>query len=369
MASNFPPSNQRPAGTKAQRSANPYAAAAAYAAAADPDAAAEKTGGASWLDDDAPPPGFGLGGAGPRPASALGPQPGKPAPKKRGKKKRRRGFGIPNIRLLPVTIFVVFLMLSVRVNDIWRGLEQMNVLGLNSSEAQQPPPPGGRKKGQSLPALPSNPLPAGAPSAASGTQPAAQSAQSSAQTAAQLPSGQIAPAQTPAEQAATKDAGMPEMPPAVPAQGAAGGEPPTFTQNELDVLQKLSERRDALDARERDLELRENLVKAAEARIDKKVSEMKAMQTNVEGMFKQIDQQDDEKLKSLAKMYESMKPKDAGKIFDQLDLSTLVGVVPHMKEQKAGLIMANMSPDKAKDLTDAIAQRRGAKAEGLQPLN
>jgi len=351
MSSSFPPSNQRPAGTKAQRSASPYAAAAAYAAASDPDAPPEPAG-AGWLDDDAPPPGFGLGGAGPRPSSALGPQPGKPDPKRRKAKKRRRSFVIPNIRLLPVTIFVVFLMLSVRVNDIWRGLTDMNLL--NSSEAQQPPPPGGRKKGQAMPGLPSDPVPATtAPAAATPADGGASSSAAANQMAANP----------------GKDGSAPEMPPAVPSQSGAGGEPPTFTQNELDVLQKLSERRESLDSRERDLELRENLVKAAEARIDKKIAEMKSMQTNVEGMLKQVDDQDDAKMKSLAKMYESMKPKDAGKIFDQLDLKTLTGVIPRMKEQKAGLIIANMSPDKAKDLTDAMAQHRAAKAEGLQPLN
>jgi len=352
MSSSFPPSNQRPAGTKAQRSASPYAAAAAYAAAGDPDAAAEPS--PFGLDDDTPPPGFGLGAAGPRPSASQGPQPGKPEPRKRGKK-RRKAMMIPNIRLLPVTIFVVFLMLSVRVNDIWRGLSEMN-LGLNASEAQQPPPPGGRKKGQKLPGMPSDPVTAGSAPAAS-TAPAAPVAASGA------------PASVQTAASPGKELGTPEMPPAVPAQNGDGGEPPTFTQNELDVLQKLSERRESLDARERDLELRENLVKAAEARIDKKITEMKSMQTSVEGMLKQVDDQDDAKMKSLAKMYESMKPKDAGKIFDQLDLRTLTGVIPKMKEQKAGLIMANMSPDKAKDLTDAMALRRGAKAEGLPPLN
>jgi|GEM_PF-941740 len=353
MSSNPPPSNQRPAGTKAQRSANPYAAAAAYAAAADPDIAAAEKLSSFFAEDDAPPPGFGLGGAGPRPASS-GPQPGKPPGKKKSAK-RRKAVGLPNIRLLPVTIVVVGLTLAVRVNDIWRGLTDMN-LGFNASEAQQPPPPGGRQKGQKPPALPTAPVPASnAPAALTAPQASGGAESAPAQSAA-------------ADKAGAGSAAVPDLPPAVPA-ASGGSEPPTFTQNELDVLQKLSERRESLDARERDLELRENLVKAAEARIDKKIAEMKSMQTNVEGMLKQVDDQDDAKMKSLARMYESMKPKDAGKIFDQLDVKTLAGVVPRMKEQKAGLVIANMSPDKAKDLTDALAQRRAAKAEGLQPLN
>ena len=153
-------------------------------------------------------------------------------------------------------------------------------------------------------------------------------------------------------------------PPAVPPGTGSEGEPPTFTQNEIDVLQKLAERREMLDARSRDLDLRENMVKAAESRIDKKIAEMKALQSNVEGMLKQVDDQDDAKMKSLVKIYENMKPKDAAKIFEQLDMPVLMGVLTHMKEQKVAPIMESMDPMKAKTITDSLAMRRGAQTEG-----
>ena len=254
----------------------------------------------------------------PRPSAALRATrpPGKPA-------KPAKGVGI---RLLPVMIFVVVLVLSVRINDIWKTLSgtETATVSINQSEAQQPPPPGGRKKGQPSPQTPPNAAPA--PSAA----------------------------------AASQDA-----PPAVEKVGATGeGEPPTFTQNEIEVLQKLAERREALDARSRELDLRENLIKAAEGRIDKKVAEMKALQTNIQALLKQVDEQDDGKMKSLVKIYETMKPKDAAKIFEQLDMPVLLGVLTRMKEQKVAPIMEAMDPMKAKTITDTMAMRRGAKTEG-----
>jgi flagellar motility protein MotE (MotC chaperone) len=256
--------------------------------------------------------------------------------------KKRRGL-MPNIRLLPVTIFVAVLMLSVRVTDIWKDVTSGSAtsVSLNESEAQQPPPPGGRRRNQKPPS-------ADAPAAT--TAPAVPTAPSAAPVAGPV----SAPAALPA--------GSP--PPAVPAGAQGEGEPPTFTQNEIDVLQKLAERREALDARERELNLRENLVKAAEARIDKKVGEMKALQVNIESMLKQVDDQDDVKMKSLVKIYESMKPKDAAKIFEQLDMPVLLGVFQRMKEQKIAPIMEAMDPMKAKTITDAMATRRGAKTEG-----
>ncbi|MTJ82620.1 MAG: hypothetical protein F8N37_16650 [Telmatospirillum sp.] len=253
----------------------------------------------------------------------------------------------PGVRLLPVTIFVAALMLSVRVNDIWRGIATNGLpsLTLNETLAQQPPPPGGRKRGQPSPSAQGD---------------------SAAQTPPQTGAPTSPAAGTPASSGSAPAAGGTQapLPAAVPSAPASEGEPPTFTQNEIDVLQKLAERREALDARQRDLDLRENMIKAAESRIDKKIAEMKTLQSNVEGMLKQVDDQDDGKMKSLVKIYENMKPKDAAKIFEKLDMPILLGVITHMKEQKVAPIMEQMEPGSAKQLTDAIAMRRATKAEG-----
>ncbi len=130
------------------------------------------------------------------------------------------------------------------------------------------------------------------------------------------------------------------------------------------MLEKLSARRTALDAREHDIEAHENLLKAAEDRIDKKIAEMKALQGDVKVMLQKIDEEDDAKLKSLVKVYETMKPKDAARIFEQLDMPVLLGVVSNMKEQKIAAVMEAMDAAKAKTLTDALAARRATKIEG-----
>src|SRR5579859_3543224 len=82
-------------------------------------------------------------------APAAGKQ--KPAQKPEAKKT-----ALPNLRLLPVTIFVAVLMLSVRINDVWKGFSSLGsaTIEINQSDAQQPPPPGGRKPGQKSPTAP-----------------------------------------------------------------------------------------------------------------------------------------------------------------------------------------------------------------------
>lgn len=259
---------------------------------------------------------------------------GKPRP-------ARRRARVPQLRLLPVTIVVALAMLMVRVNDIWTSVKALDIphLTLNQSAAQQPPPPGGKVKNAPQPA---QPVPAAAPAGG---------------TAATTTTGAQG---TPA----TGGQASGEAPAAVPGGQAAEAEPPIFTQNEVDVLEKLSKRRQELDGREHDIEARENLLKAAEDRIDKKIAEMKALQSDVKAMLAKIDEQDDARLKSLVKIYETMNPKDAARIFEQLDMPVLLDVVGNMKDQKVAAVMGVMDAAKAKVLTDALAARRATKIEG-----
>lgn len=216
----------------------------------------------------------------------------------------------PFIRLLPILIATASLMLSVRVIDIRKGFVDLPSVTVTSElQAQQTQPP--------AQAAPAAPPPAAAPSAA-----ATPSAAAGPQTAA-LP---------------TENGG--------------------FSPSELDVLQKLQERRAGLDARERDIERREALMKAADAQIERKVTEMKTLQNTIEGLLRQYNDQEDSKMRSLVKIYENMKPKEAAKIFEQLEMPIMLEVVERMKEQKVAPILAEMDPAKARTLTSELAQRR-----------
>ena len=63
-------------------------------------------------------------------------------------------------------------------------------------------------------------------------------------------------------------------------------------------------------------------------------------------------------MQRLVKIYEAMKPKDAARIFDQLDMNILLQVVERMAERRVAPILADMSPKRANELTAEIASRR-----------
>ena len=167
--------------------------------------------------------------------------------------------------------------------------------------------------------------------------------------AAQEESAPAAPAETghdaPADHAAA---------PADEASCDAAGGP---TASESDVLERLSDRRKQLDQRERDLDMREKVIAAAEKRVEERITELKAIEANIETMFGKRDEQEEAQLASLVKTYEAMKPGDAAQIFDTLEINVLLDVLSRIKPAKAAPILAAMKPERAQEVTVELARR------------
>jgi flagellar motility protein MotE (MotC chaperone) len=135
-------------------------------------------------------------------------------------------------------------------------------------------------------------------------------------------------------------------------------DPVNFTQSEIELLQKLAERRELIETRSQELEQREALLKAAEGRIDRKIDELQQLQNTINGLLKQHDEQEQQKVAQLVKIYATMKPKDAARIFNDLDMPILITVLENMKESKSAPIFAAMSADKARAVTEEMSRRR-----------
>ncbi len=133
-----------------------------------------------------------------------------------------------------------------------------------------------------------------------------------------------------------------------------------FSQTEMDLLQSLSKRREEIDQYSAEVKLKENTLKATEMRLDQKLADLKALRAAMEGLLKQYNDKQDAQIRSLVKIYETMKPKDAARIFEELDMPTLLLVIDKMSERKAAPVLASMSAKKAKDVTVQLAEQRKA---------
>jgi flagellar motility protein MotE (MotC chaperone) len=129
------------------------------------------------------------------------------------------------------------------------------------------------------------------------------------------------------------------------------------------VLDRLQDRREALENRNRELDMRENLIKAAEKRLEAKVAELKDLVGRVNTAMGARDKAEADRFKSIVTMYENMKPKEAARIFDRLDLKILVDVTTQINPRKMSEILAQMTAESAERLTVELANRAGGQAK------
>jgi flagellar motility protein MotE (MotC chaperone) len=130
---------------------------------------------------------------------------------------------------------------------------------------------------------------------------------------------------------------------------------------EIAVLERLQERRAELDARAKEVEMRESLLKAAEKRLEGRLAELKDLEARVNNSAQQRDEAEAARFKNVVTMYETMKPKEAAKIFDRLELKILVEVAKEINPRRMSDILAQMTPDAAQQLTVELAAHAAAK--------
>jgi flagellar motility protein MotE (MotC chaperone) len=142
-----------------------------------------------------------------------------------------------------------------------------------------------------------------------------------------------------------------------------------ISPGERAVLDRLQDRRKELDVRSHQLEIREGLVKAAEKRIAARIGELKALEAKIKSTMREKDDAEAARFKGLVAMYENMKPKDAARIFDRLDLKVLIDVASQIKPRTMSEILAKMSPEIAERLTVELATRPGGPlVDGFEKL-
>lgn len=170
---------------------------------------------------------------------------------------------------------------------------------------------------------------------------------------------------TPEKRPKVKASDKPPKPPK-PTKLEPSADPAVFgdgriaSPGERAVLERLQQRSKELDKRSRDLDMRENLLKAAEKRVEARVNELKKLEKKVQAAAGHRDKNREKHFKGLVAMYAAMQPRNAARIFDGLDLGILVEVATAMNPRNMSAIMAQMTPAAAERLTVELANRASA---------
>ena len=151
--------------------------------------------------------------------------------------------------------------------------------------------------------------------------------------------------------------------PAAPETKMEGGTPvkldetPQISAAERAILERLQSRRQEIESRQREIDIRESLLKSAEKRIENKVEEMKAVESRITATQAEQKAAEAQRMKGLVTMYEGMKPKDAARVFDRLEMGVLIEIASAIAPRKMSDILGLMSPEAAERLTVEMARR------------
>lgn len=128
----------------------------------------------------------------------------------------------------------------------------------------------------------------------------------------------------------------------------------SFTNSEIMILQELAERREILDARSKEIDKRALQLKVAEDEIDRKIAQLKKYEERLIELTNQYNKKEKENIDSLVKLYTAMKPKDAARIFNTLDLEITVAILKGMKPSTTSTIISQMNSERAQEITAVL---------------
>ena len=126
---------------------------------------------------------------------------------------------------------------------------------------------------------------------------------------------------------------------------------------ELRIIQSLSKRRDALDARDADFATTLPLMVAAEQKLDAKLQALEALKSEIGALVGQVDEKEKAEEDRLVAVYSAMRPKEAAAVFATLDDGVRLPVASAMRPRTLAAIMAQMPPAAARELTEKLAKR------------
>lgn len=131
-----------------------------------------------------------------------------------------------------------------------------------------------------------------------------------------------------------------------------------YSEVKMELFKALTERRKKLEQKEKDIAHREALLRAAQQEFERKYDELNNIKAEIQNLLKKQSEEEEARITSLVKIYEGMKPKDAARIFNTLDMDVLIEVMSRMSERKSSPVLAAMNPDRARTVTILLSEQK-----------
>ena len=138
-----------------------------------------------------------------------------------------------------------------------------------------------------------------------------------------------------------------------------------ISPGEYKTLQDLGTRRQQLDAWQTQLNSQSQLIEAADGKLDSRISQLTALKAQIQTLIDQASKTQTDDTNRMIKVYEAMKPQAAAQVMTTMADDVRLPIAAGMKDRALAAILAVMTPDAARELTEKLANRMKS-ANGLQ---
>jgi flagellar motility protein MotE (MotC chaperone) len=140
-----------------------------------------------------------------------------------------------------------------------------------------------------------------------------------------------------------------------PASASHAAVPPLAPMTE--TLTHIEQREAELRRKEEQLRQKEEYLTRMEQEVERKLKDLLAIQKEIQAYRSEKEQSQNTKIRSLAKIYGTMKPKEAAKLLDNLEEHLVVSVISTMSADEAANILGNMDVKKAAKISESLSNR------------
>lgn len=128
-----------------------------------------------------------------------------------------------------------------------------------------------------------------------------------------------------------------------------------YSEEELNHLSKLNERKRELDAREEELNKLEQEIALQKDVVEKKMAELESTRKSISSVLEEKVQADDKKIENLVQVYSTMRPPQAAKALEEMDENLAIEIFGRMKKKNAAEILNLVKAEKVKIFSEKYA--------------
>lgn len=129
-------------------------------------------------------------------------------------------------------------------------------------------------------------------------------------------------------------------------------------EDEKGLLAAISRRQKELDDRDEELKAREERLEIVKKDIDARIRELEKVRSEIEAFAGKIDAADNDSVKRLAKIYETMNPEEAAPRLEKIDTKLAVQILSTMKEKNAARILEFVKVERSVALSQLLKLKK-----------